>query len=147
MMVKAKGPVWHKKQLLFLVSVAHYEEASALLGRDAKQLHQNAANVLDVVANRGFPSKLAVDAVVLMAEIRGRRDGQVYAVGGQPAEHCFGIAADDPMVLQHGFFLEGRLTSLSRKAVILARRRSSRNGPIWHSQITITCQPLFRNSR
>ena len=31
--------------------------------------------------------------------------------------------------------------------MILARRRSSRDGLIWHSQITITRQPLCRNSR
>ena len=63
------------------------------------------------------------------------------------AKDILGVAADNAIPVPHVVFLDARLSSLPKKAMIRARRRRSRDEPIWHSQTTIIRQPLLRNSR
>ena len=122
--------VWHKKQFLLSVCVANYKEARSRLCRDTEQLLQDASNVFDIVVNRRFFSKLAIDAVVSMEEIRRRRDSQVYNIVRQCFENLLGVATDDAISLYRVVFLGAHLMLFSKKAIILRRSRSSRKEPI-----------------
>ena len=122
--------VGHQQQVLVPIGVADHEETSAGFGGHTQQLGQDAANFFEIPVDGFFFADLAAHVVVAVAVVGWRGHGQIHARRGKRGKHRLGVAADDPLLVQHGFFPEGRVASQSRNATILARNRSTRAGTI-----------------